>query len=127
MGLDMYLNGEKSLWSDFRKEDDFKVKSMKIELGYWRKHPDLHGFIVQTFAKGVDECQIIPLDEKKMREIIEAIRNNKLPHTQGFFFGSSDWYKGKEEENIAIFEKAISWLKEKKEDQYREVYYRASW
>ena len=23
---------------------------MKIDLGYWRKHADLHGYIVDTFA-----------------------------------------------------------------------------
>jgi hypothetical protein len=27
------------------------------EVGYWRKHPDLHGYIVETFADGVDACQ----------------------------------------------------------------------
>jgi len=40
------------------------------ELVYWRKHPDLHGFIVTTFADGVDNCQQIWLSDNDIETII---------------------------------------------------------
>src|SRR4051812_6140992 len=95
MGLDMYLRGEKFFWTDWetpsnnRIEDGFRVTSLQIELGYWRKHPNLHGYIVNTFAGGVDECQNITLDAEALNKIILACKVAGLPHTTGFFFGES--------------------------------------
>lgn len=114
MGLDMYLRGDVHLFHDWDhpekdlKRDGFRVSDVTLELGYWRKHPDLHGFIVQTFADGKDECQEIPLTAENLVAIIEAIKNKELPKTGGFFFGESD---GSEDaESIATFEAAIKWL-----------------
>lgn len=114
MGLDMYLRGTKSFWesypdtSDDRKEDGFKVTTVEISLGYWRKHPDLHGFIVEQFAKGKDECQEIPLNPEAIRTIIEAVKERKLPKTRGFFFGESDG--SERDDDIKVFTKALEWL-----------------
>lgn len=97
MGLDMYLNGDKYLPTDWvhpentTKEDGFRLKGKILELGYWRKQPDLHGFIVDTFADGVDECQEIYLNVGMMRQIIDAVKGKQLPTTAGFFFGSHDY------------------------------------
>lgn len=110
MGLDMYLHGEKYLWDDNRKEDDFEIEKIFVKLGYWRKHPDLHGYIVQTFADGKDECQEIPLEAEQLRMIINAVKNKKLPPTKGFFFGSSDNGNRQIAKDVEIFEKAIKWL-----------------
>ncbi len=114
MGLDMYLRGKTFLWRDWRNDennerrDSFRVTDVTIDLGYWRKHPDLHGYIVRTFAGGVDECQEIPLSADDLRKIIAAIKAKQLPHTEGFFFGASD---GSEDaESIEIFERALAWL-----------------
>jgi hypothetical protein len=136
MGLDMYLNGNKYLPSNWknpetdRTEDGIKIKNIIVELGYWRKHPDLHGFIVEMFADGKDECQEIELDVDQMRMIIEAIRENRLPHTTGFFFGSSENDEEQKNEAIASFERAIAWLEDgkgKDATEWRSVSYRASW
>lgn len=131
MGLDMYLCGEKYLWKDFenpkmnKKENGFRVKSVTLDLGYWRKHPNLHGFIVQSFAKGVDECQQIELSEEAILTIIDAVKTKKLPHTEGFFFGRSDGSEDKA--TIKVFEKALKWLRTKEKNVMRSIYYRASW
>ena len=131
MGLDMYLNGSKYLRQDFNnpdavpKEDGFRLKEKRLELGYWRKHPNLHGYIVQTFADGVDECQIIDLTADQMQTIIEAVKNKALPKTEGFFFGESDG--SEDEETIQIFEAAIKWLNEEPDNEWRSVFYQASW
>ena len=133
MGLDMYLRGEKYFWTDWeypdrnKTEDGFKVTTHTLELGYWRKHPDLHGYIVQTFAEGKDECQQIHLDTKQMQQIIEAIQNGGLPHTEGFFFGHSDNDEAEKKAAIEIFQTAIMWSSTKQEHVSKDVYYQASW
>lgn len=117
MGLDMWLAGRKYLWPDFkepkndRKEDGFRVHAVELDLAYWRKHPDLHGFIVQAFADGRDECQDILLDESAIRCVISAVKEKRLPLTTGFFFGESSW-QGDEQwkEDVAAFERALAWL-----------------
>lgn len=113
MGLDMYLTGRKSFWpsrntAEDRQEDGFKVERLELELGYWRKHPNLHGYIVREFAGGVDECQEIALDAAQLTQLLAAVKEDKLPFTQGFFFGKSQ--PEDKPETIAILEKAIAWL-----------------
>lgn len=114
MGLDMYLTGQKYLSEDWENpannatEDGYTVKERNLRLGYWRKHPDLHGYIVREFAEGVDECQEIPLDRDALVKIVGAVRKKQLPKTSGFFFGESDG--SEDEETIQILEKAVEWL-----------------
>jgi hypothetical protein len=131
MGLDMYLEGEKWLMTDYenpkknKKEDGFPLRTKTLELGYWRKHPDLHGFIVTTFADGVDECQRIHLGLDNLNTILSAIEGDALPHTEGFFFGTSrpEYCK----ESIKIIKNAIKWLSTKQDNVHKTVYYHASW
>jgi hypothetical protein len=128
MGLDMYLEGRTFNWTTKAKQpmrDGYRVKGILLELGYWRKHPNLHGYIVKTFADGVDECQEIHLDADQIRQIIEAIKSKKLPHTDGPFFGRSDG--GEDAESIDIFERAIKWLDAAPKEEFRDVVYQASW
>jgi len=129
MGLDMYLTGEKFVMnsSTSSHEDGFRLRSRILELGYWRKHPDLHGYIVQTFAGGKDECQDIDLGVNRIRTIIAAIKAHELPHTTGFFFGTSDSSQEQIDEDIAIFEKALAWREADEPGIFRSVTYRASW
>ena len=131
MGLDMYLHGEKFLYTlpeqqDKRsREDGYEVRSRTLNLGYWRKHPNLHGYIVQTFAEGEDNCQPIHLDEADIEKIIDAVARNDLPHTEGFFFGVSDGTE--KQEDLRILKAALEWLRAKEDGVFRSVYYRASW
>lgn len=128
MGLDMNLYGVKHYYGNNQpKEDGFPVSKKELELGYWRKHPNLHGFIVNEFANSVDECQDIPLELEHLKVTVKAIKEKTLPATDGPFFGHSD---GSEDANsIKIFNQAIDWLKkdDPKSDESRTVYYRASW
>lgn len=135
MGLDMYLTGEKYMARDFvnpdnnEKEDGFRIDSKRLELGYWRKHPNLHGFIVQTFADGVDQCQEIFLGPDKIDKIIAACRKMELPHTTGFFFGESEMTPEQMEEDVLTFEQAKAWVedKDRPKGEFRHVVYQASW
>ena len=146
MGLDMYLVGHHyntRYVDDVPRpmlDDKYHIESMTIDLGYWRKHADLHGYIVDTFAKGVDNCMEIELSEDDLDKIILAIQNDKLKKDHsGFFFGNSTdngYYNEKEKERaISIFQKAKTFLQEgakmlEDSNLYmnpRYVSYRASW
>ena len=130
MGLDMYLTGEQYIPKDWENpannqmEDGYRLKSRNFDLGYWRKHPDLHGFIVQNFAGGEDDCKSVHLDADDIVEIISAVNEDRLPKTSGFFFGESTNDIGEKLEATEIFVNALNWLLA---DDWRSVYYRASW
>jgi hypothetical protein len=131
MGLDMYLVGTKHEEGRFAEPgprpqlDGFPVRATELDLGYWRKHPDLHGYIVNTFADGKDECQRIYLSSSMLRKIADAIEDGGLPHTEGFFFGSSEVYEETKAHDASLFRRVADWLAEKTW-QYA-VYYQASW
>jgi hypothetical protein len=147
MGLDMYLTGEAFFRYDHpNRKREPALKAEHVELGYWRKHPNLHGYIVNTFAKGVDECQRIELSATDLRMIAEAVESERLPHTEGFFFGASaanpDYYmqkygatepeaiaeKAREKaDDLATIQTAVEWLETKEEAVWRSVVYQASW
>lgn len=133
MGLDMYLTGQVGVWS-FKDEDrieyrdGYRVKCRELDLGYWRKHPNLHGFIVETFGKSDDICEQIYLDVEDMTEIIAAIQQDRLPHTEGFFFGESINDEDEKRDAIQIFTKAIAWLENSTDEaEWKCLYYQASW
>jgi hypothetical protein len=131
MGLDMYLYGEKYLWTNWEDksknvtEDGFRLQTKILEVAYWRKHPNLHGFIIKNFADGVDECQRIELSHEDILRIIEAVKSDQLPPTSGFFFGESDG--SEKDEDLKIFTSALEWMQVKEKGISRSVVYRASW
>lgn len=131
MGLDMNLTGEKYFRTDPRtpennpREDGYRVRTRTLDLGYWRKHPNLHGYIVNTFAHGIDNCEAIALAETDIEKIIDAVARDNLPHTVGFFFGASDGTE--KDETLRIFTAALTWLRTEEVNVFRMVYYRASW
>ena len=123
MGLDMYLEAERFnsqvCWKtgeeieDRPTRDGFYISCEILEMGVWRKHHNLHEYIVQTFAEGKDECQHIYLDAKDCRKIAEAILATDLGH------------KLDREDNAKIFSNAAQWLDSA--DWTRRVYYKSSW
>lgn len=127
----MYLTGEAYVSQDWENphnnviEDGYRLKGKVFDLGYWRKHPDLHGFIVTEFADGVDECNPIQLDADGIEGIIAAIANNRLPHTEGFFFGVSENDAEQKAAGIEVFSKALQWLRA--DEWHRSIRYQASW
>jgi hypothetical protein len=70
------------------------------ELAYWRKHPNLHGWMEHLYREkgGIDEsfnCVPIELTMEDLNRLEEDIKDGSLPETGGFFFGSS---RGNDEE-----------------------------
>lgn len=141
MGLDMFLSGKKYMMYDApeRKEEGFKIEEVHVELGYWRKVPDLHGYIVENFGpidsegQRVDDCNPIELSMDDVKQIIEAVQKDELPHTEGFFFGASaqpgdEYFDQEKADTLTAFGHAVQWLSNlNKERAYYYVIYRASW
>ena len=143
MGLDMYLCGTAFLNKYDKSEqlvhNGLNVSDITYDIGYWRKHPNLHGFIVENFADCKDECQKIYLEPKDLLLLKDAVKEDKLPFTDGFFFGkSASVFSDDENEQkyaveelqytIKVLDDALDFLKNKTLiGNYREVYYQASW
>ena len=91
MGLDMYARATKRR---LKSPVDFTTRDTDAELHYWRKHPNLHGWMEELYrGKGGTKdfncttAQIMPDDIDALEA---AIRDRDLPETCGFFFGASD-------------------------------------
>ena len=87
----------------------------------------MHGYIVEQFADGVDECQPIGLGADDLSAIIEAIKEDRLPRTTGFFFGESENDEEQKDEAIAILLRALQWLQTDDGKTWRSIIYQASW
>ena len=121
MGLDMYVYTTEE---KFETEVDFKCDGDN-ELYYWRKHPNLHGWMEKLYrAKGGSEdsfnCVNLALTLKDIYALEYAVRKKKLPETQGFFFGQSyDTDRPRDLEFIAKAHDAIQ--------EGETVFYFSSW
>jgi hypothetical protein len=101
MGLDMYAF---TLRRPPATEVDFPIEGA-VELHYWRKHPNLHGWMESLYrAKGGKgecfNCATVMLRATDLDRLEDAVRHRRLPHTIGFFFGASD---GSEQDDDLLF------------------------
>ena len=130
MGLDMYAyvaareGQQKEFWEDgeFDSEtgDYTNPKVTKpIEIAYWRKHPNLHGWMEELWqSKGCprdndDDVTFNGIELELTWEDIdmleEDINQGALPGTSGFFFGdpADDYYR---EDDLKFIKEARSQL-----------------
>jgi len=123
MGLDMYAFSTKAKPN---KEVDFETTNFNPqEVHYWRKHPNLHGWMQKLYEyKGGTsdsfngDCVILTEDD--LNDLEKDIKNGALPNTSGFFFGNSD---GDEvDDDLKFIENAREMLGEG-----RTVYYTSWW
>ena len=94
MGLDMYAYATKA---KLKSEVDFTETNLKPEeVHYWRKHPNLHGWMHELYlSKGGDKHSdfngdCVVLTEFDLEILEQDIKGNNLPNTSGFFFGQTD-------------------------------------
>ena len=97
MGLDMYAYAALAA----AEEDDYKAPNQR-EIAYWRKHPNLHGWMEQLWrskndANGLLDIMFngveLELTWEDINQLEKDIKEGSLPDTTGFFFGSdSDQY-----------------------------------
>lgn len=90
MGLDMYAFMTRETPA---KSVDFEFSDAR-QFHYWRKHPDLHGWMEALYReKGGEQefnCVPVQLTAEDLDRLEADIRNGDLPDTTGFFFGDSD-------------------------------------
>ena len=118
MGLDMYA------YTAAKAEADYETSQR--EIAYWRKHPNLHGWMERLAeSKNVQYNTFngveLELTWEDLDELERAITHNQLPPTQGFFFGneSDDFYK---EQDLEFVKKARAEL-----FMGLKVFYNSSW
>ncbi len=70
------------------------------EIAYWRKHPNLHGWMEKlAHNKGLEYDSFngieLELTHEDLVELERAVTHGQLPGTSGFFFGedSDDYYR----------------------------------
>ncbi len=145
MGLDMYLTGRKQYVGYGaplpKDEEGHDIDEVIVKLGYWRKHANLHGYIVQKFGpkneetgEAIDDCRDIELTLEDLEHLLQVVvKPADMPKTEGFFFGESDNSPEQIEEDTEIITKAIGFLAAKNivpndsQNVWRSVIYRASW
>ena len=117
MGLDMYAYvaaraGQQDEFyegSELDKESGEYVNAKvtkPIEIAYWRKHPNLHGWMEQLYRERGGEGEFNGDELELFREDIDSLEqvilDGDLPATSGFFFGegSDDYYREQDLEFI---------------------------
>ena len=91
MGLDMFAL---TTTENPASEVDFDADAHS-ELHYWRKHPDLHGWMENLYrekggAAASFNCVRMVLAAPDLDRLEADIKESRLPDTQGFFFGELD-------------------------------------
>ena len=141
MGLDMYAyvanrEGQQSeyyetaQWDPVANEFVSTTVSKPIEIAYWRKHPNLHGWMEQLWERkgypGGNEISSfngieLELTWDDLDKLERDIRQGRLPDTKGFFFGnpSSDHY----------YEQDLEFVNNAKAEVFLglKVFYNSSW
>ena len=121
MGLDMFAyTASKS------QADPDSGQRKQREIAYWRKHPNLHGWMERLAQeKNVDYDSFngveLELTWEDLEALEQAVHDNALPATTGFFFGqnSDDEYR----------ESDLKFIREAKAELFTglRVFYNSSW
>lgn len=126
MGLDMFAFSTKA---KPKTEVDFETKNFDpTEIHYWRKHPNLHGWMQNLYeSKGGDpnadfngECVVIT--ESDLEDLEHDLKQFDLPDTRGFFFGQSESNDEELQDDLEFVRKAREEIKAGKT-----VYYTSWW
>ena len=124
MGLDQYAYKSKVSIEEFTPDNI-------EEIFYWRKNPDLHGWMEQLWEKQNEDLVVnnpdvqfnttyVELTADDIAKLEHQNESETLPETTGFFFGkSTSADKEKNKKFIEIAKQAIN-------DEYR-VYYFSWW
>ena len=152
MGLDMYLEARRFMWSfdDGSGKDadtvrkirealpelgDMRVNYVTAEAAYWRKANAIHAWFVANVQDGEDDCGHYHVSREKLEELASICNevledmdkaDELLPTQSGFFFGSTDydeWYQ----RNLEYTRDRIRALLDNPELESWEFQYHSSW
>ena len=116
MGLDMYL---------YARHPE-NPEGMR-EIGYWRKHHDLHGYMEKLYRKKGGNALdfngiLMQLTAQDLHDIAGVVKNRSLPPTTGFFFGNNPPNDESAKRDLLQIETALLEIK-----AGNEVFYDSSW
>ena len=137
MGLDMYAYTasragqqnefyEGAEWDPEAKESVNPKVARPRELAYWRKHPNLHGWMERLAeSKNLEYNSFngveLELTWEDLDELERSVTHSELPSTQGFFFGENadDHYR----------EQDLEFVKNARAELFLglKVFYNSSW
>ena len=90
MGLDQYAMARKG--ESKTDEEGFEYYEDSMELAYWRKHPNLQGWMQDLWytkgGEGEFNCVDLELEAEDLDLLEERLDEEALPETTGFFFGT---------------------------------------
>jgi hypothetical protein len=143
MGLDMYLQRKRFLWSEEREKlqisgvSGFNVKNVyeiAEEAMYWRKANHIHKWFVENVQSNKDDCGTYEVTKEQLKslhnivkKIIEkpSLASELLPTQKGFFFGGTDYdqyyFDDLKYTNEALEKLLQNW------DEKSDYFYHSSW
>jgi len=119
MGLDQYAYRASAIESNENKDEQ------REEIAYWRKHPNLQGWMESLYrekgGEGEFNCVDVELTLEDLDNLLSTVNEDSLPETQGFFYGenSDNFYRQEDLEFIQAAKDAI--------DDGDKVYYTSWW
>jgi hypothetical protein len=137
MGLDMYAyvankakqNDEFYEGAVFDKESNDYVNptvNKPREIAYWRKHPNLHGWMEKLAEQKNLEYDVfngveLELSWEDLDALERAVTHKQLPSTSGFFFGNDS--------DDVYYEDDLAFVKNAKAELFLglKVFYNSSW
>jgi hypothetical protein len=136
MGLDMYAYvARKGQLDEFYEGAEWDAESKDTvnpkvtkprEIAYWRKHPNLHGWmekLAQDKGLSYDSFNGVEMELtwEDLEELERAVTHKQLPSTSGFFFGN--------EADDVYYESDLSFIKNAKAELFLglQVFYNSSW
>jgi hypothetical protein len=120
MGLDQYAYaaakaGAQNAWYEGATFDEMQKDYVNpnanrpLELAYWRKHPNLQGWMEQLAQqKGLEYKTFNGVELELTREDLDRLEQDilagALPTTRGFFFGdnSDEYYRDRDLEFVRL-------------------------
>ena len=134
MGLDMYAytaaraGQQNEFWETGNYVDGEFVNptvTKPVEIAYWRKHPNLHGWMHQLWESRGNEGDFngdeLELTADDLDQLELAVTHGQLPTTGGFFFGnpSDEFYR----------EQDLEFIKNARAELFMglKVFYNSSW
>ena len=111
MGLDQYATARKG--EPQQDAEGYTYYEDTMELAYWRKHPNLQGWMEELYhekgGEGQFNCVDVELTLEDLDALEESLDEEALPETAGFFFGGNadDHYAEADREFIVAARAAI--------------------
>jgi hypothetical protein len=114
--------------------DKYETFKKKVEVFYWRKHANLHGWfhelwlrsggksLTDEFGDNFNGGDWVRIDAEDLDALEAGIKRQNLPHTTGFFFGASSGDLDEMKDDLKFIKKARAQLAK----GYK-LFYTSSW